>query len=210
MPAAMIWGASGDIGRALVRQLSKQEWQVFALSRHVEGLRKWTDHCIEADPGDDYSVQQAVMQVGQQAHDIALWIYAAGDITSAKIAQMAPDDWRRIVDANLSGAYLTTHHSLPLLAQDAHLFYLGAYSEKLRFPGLAAYAAAKAGLEAFTTALAKEERKRKITNVRPAAVDTSLWEKTSLNLPKGALQPGDIAQRILDAHAEGQTGSLDL
>ena len=58
--------------------------------------------------------------------------------------------------ANLSGAYLATHHSLPLLAEDAHLVFLGAVSERLRLPGLSAYAAAKAGLEAFGEALGKE------------------------------------------------------
>ena len=46
-------------------------------------------------------------------------IYAVGDITSAKTAGMTPEAWQRIVDANLTGAFLTTHGSLPLLAADA-------------------------------------------------------------------------------------------
>ena len=69
-------------------------------------------------------------------------------------------------------AFLATHFSMPLLAQNAHLVYLGAVSERLRLPGLSAYAAAKAGLEAYAEALKKEERKRRITVVRPGAVAT--------------------------------------
>lgn len=71
--------------------------------------------------------------------------------------------WRedyRILDANLTGGYNTVHYSLPLLTPDAPLVFLGAVSGRMRLPGLSAYAAAKAGLEAFAEAQRKEERKR--------------------------------------------------
>ncbi|MCB0054898.1 MAG: SDR family NAD(P)-dependent oxidoreductase, partial [Caldilinea sp.] len=99
----------------------------------------------------------------------------------------------RILGANLTGAYLTTQQSLPLLAERAHLVYLGAYSERLQLPGMSAYAAAKAGLEAFAAALAKEQRKHRVTVVRPGAVATPLWEKVPLRLPRTALAPAELA-----------------
>ncbi len=206
---AMVWGASGGIGRALVAALLDDGWQVAALSRHGEGLEKATLY-VEADPGDDFSAQQAVMGVARELDEINLWIYSAGDITGSKVDEMEVETWQRILNANLTGAYIATHHSLPLLAADAHLFYLGAYSEKLQLPGLAAYAAAKAGLEAFGTALGKEQRKRKVTVVRPPAVDTPLWEKMPLRLPKDALEPQTVAEKILSAYADGTKGQLDL
>ena len=141
---------------------------------------------------------------------VDLWIYAAGDITSVKVADMSHDVWQRILSANLTGAYLATHYSLPLLAADAHLVYLGAVAERLRLPGLSAYAASKAGLEAFTEALRKEERKRRVTTVRPSAVDTPLWQKVPFKLPRHALDPATVAERILAAHDEGHTGVLNL
>ena len=114
------------------------------------------------------------------------------------------------MNANLLGAYLTTHHSLPLLAPDATLIYLGAISERLRLPGLSAYAAAKAGLEAFAEALRKEERKRRVLVVRPGAVDTALWDKVPMRLPKDAAAPQKVARRILQAYEDGTSGILDL
>ena len=81
--------------------------------------------------------------------------------------------WTRILDANLTGAFLTTHYSWPLLARDAHLFYLSATSERLRLPGLGANVTAKGRLENFAEVVRKES-KRKITVVRPSAVDTTL------------------------------------
>jgi NAD(P)-dependent dehydrogenase (short-subunit alcohol dehydrogenase family) len=75
---------------------------------------------------------------------------------SAKVADLDFKSWNRILVANLTGTFLCTHHSLPILAEDAHLFYLGAVSKRLRLPGLPVYAAAKAGLEAFGEVLRKE------------------------------------------------------
>lgn len=216
MKTAMVWGASGGIGRALVKRLADEGWRVVALSRHVDDLDELDLppkllYAVEADPGSDFSVQQAMMNVGQEIDEpISLWIYSAGDILSSKVAEMSATEWQRILNANLTGAFLAAHNSFPLLTDDAHLFFLGAYSEKLRLPGLSAYAAAKAGLEAFGTALGKEERKRTVTVVRPGAVDTPLWEKMPMRLPKNAMQPDAIAERIMQAHKDSEKGMLDI
>jgi NAD(P)-dependent dehydrogenase (short-subunit alcohol dehydrogenase family) len=88
--------------------------------------------------------------------------------------------------------------------------YLGAVSERLRLPNLAAYTAAKTGLEAFVEVLRKEERKRRVTLVRPGAVDTPLWEKVPLRLPNNALTPFQVSRQILEAYEQGHTGTLDI
>ncbi len=210
MPTAFIFGASGGIGRALVERLAADGWTVGAASRHPGDLASLTEHRYEADVTDAFAVSQAVYAAAQELPPVDLWIYAAGDILASPVAEMEPAAWARILGANLTGAYLTTQQSLPLLAERAHLVYLGAYSERLQLPGLSAYAAAKAGLEAFAAALAKEQRKHRITVVRPGAVATPLWEKVPLRLPRTALAPAELAQRVLDAYHAGTTGTLDL
>ncbi len=209
MRTAMIWGANGGIGRVLTAQLIADQWDVIAIARDAEGLAD-VSLSLQADVTNPYAVQEAVLSAGYQVDEVALWIYAAGDITSARVDQMTPEEWQRIVGANLYGAYLTTHYSLPLLAEDAHLFYLGAVSERLRLPGLSAYAAAKSGLEAFAEALRIEDRKRRVTLVRPGAVDTAFWDKVPLRLPKDAAPAEKVAKRILAAYAEQHMGLLDL
>lgn len=210
MKTAMIWGASGGIGRALLDALTADGWTTIAVSRHPAQLEGVAAHSLEADVTDEFDVKNAVMSASYEVDNVDLWIYAAGDITSAKVGALESSGWERILGANLTGAYLTTHHSLPLLADDAHMFFLGAVSERLRLPGLAAYAAAKAGLEAFVDALRKEERRCKVTIVRPGAVDTLLWEKVPMSVPKDAAPPAKVASRILQAYAEGTKGTLDL
>jgi NAD(P)-dependent dehydrogenase (short-subunit alcohol dehydrogenase family) len=165
---------------------------------------------VEADVADATSVQRAVEQIAEAAQGVALWIYAVGDIVSARVEEMSWDDWRRILDANLTGAYLAAHYSLPLLAQDAHLVFVGAVSERLRLPGLAAYAVAKAGIEAFADVLRKEQRGRRVSIVRPKAVETSIWDKVPFGMPKGASRPEDVAEGIVAAFREGHRGTLNL
>lgn len=208
--AAMIWGAGGGIGRALVNRLREEGWRVLAIGRHTAGLGDLTTHLIEADVADPGSVERAIAAASQDVDQIDLWIYAAGDIAAHKVSEASPETWQRILDANLTGAYLAVHYSLPLLAPDAHMVFLGAVSERLRLPRLSAYAAAKAGLEAFVEVLGKEERKRQVTLVRPAAVDTPLWEKVPFKLPPGALSSDEAAERILAAYHDGHRGVLEF
>jgi NAD(P)-dependent dehydrogenase (short-subunit alcohol dehydrogenase family) len=210
MRTAMVWGASGGIGRALTQKLMAEGWTVFAVTRRGEDIVELTPNVIEADVASPFEVQSAIAAASQEISTVDLWVYTIGDIMSEKVARMLPEDWARLLNANLSGAYLATHYSLPLLADDAHLFYLGAVSERLHLPGLSAYAAAKAGLEAFADTLRKEERRRLVTNVRPAAVATPLWDKVPFKRPPGALSPEETAERILAAYRDGHSGALDL
>jgi NAD(P)-dependent dehydrogenase (short-subunit alcohol dehydrogenase family) len=133
MSTAMIWGANGGIGRALAAHLVTNNWNVVAVTHRPTNFDNLTPHVIDADVAIPYEVQLAVTTAGQLVSEVDLWVYAAGDITSARVSETAPDDWQRIMDANLTGAYLTTHYSLPILATDAHLIYLGAISD-LKIP----------------------------------------------------------------------------
>jgi NAD(P)-dependent dehydrogenase (short-subunit alcohol dehydrogenase family) len=207
---AMIWGATGGIGRALLAELVDQNWTVIAVGRHTASQPGVAQISIEAEFNSAYHVQMAVTEASQHVTEVNLWAYAAGDIHYAKVAELSPPAWQQTMDANVTGAFLATHYSLPLLAADAHLFYLGAIHERLRLPGFAAYAAAKAGLEAFADALRKERRQQRITVVRPSAVDTAFWRKVPLRLPNGALSPQAVAQQMLAAYHQQLNDNLDL
>lgn len=206
---AIVWGAAGGIGRALVNQLSAEGWWVIAVTHQVADIDT-AAVSIEANVGDEFDVQRALMAAGQEAPEIDLFIYAAGDITAEPASKMAPKMWRRIIAANLDGAYYATHYSLPLLSATAPLVYIGAVSERMRLPGLSAYAAAKAGLEAFAEALRKEERRRKVIVVRPGAVQTDFWDKVPFKMPASALTPQAVADKVLAAVRDGHQGNLDL
>lgn len=210
MKTAMVWGAGGGIGKALVQRLMENDWEVVGVARHEGASTHVASMSVAADVAYPEDVQQAMEQVQAAVGQVSLWIYAVGDIMSTRVSEMSVDDWHRILDANLSGAFTAVQASLPLLSEDAHIVFLGAVSERLRLPGLSAYAAAKAGLEALGDVLRKEQRGRRVTVVRPKAVDTTLWDKVPFSLPRGAVQPHELAERILAAHEEGHDGVLDV
>ncbi|MFO7539012.1 MAG: SDR family NAD(P)-dependent oxidoreductase [Chloroflexota bacterium] len=210
MRRALVWGAGGGVGQALTAELAQNGWQVVALGRHLERVSETAYLTVEADVADDYAVRNGIMAAGMEIETADLYLYCVGDIMAQATADMDLRQWQRILNANLTGAFLTAHHSLPLLTPQAALIFLGAVSERLRLPKLAAYAAAKAGLEAFVEALRKEERRRQVMLIRPAAVATSLWDKVPMKQPADAPSPEKVAKRILKAYHEGHTGQLDL
>ncbi len=210
MPTAIVWGATGGIGRALCAQLVQQGWQVYALARNSDALAQPEVHTLDADVSDPVSVRSAVLSLGREGVEAQLLAFVAGDIASTRVEDTEDSVWARILAANLTGAHYVTRYSLPVLAADAHLVYVGAVNERMRLPGLSAYAAAKAGLEAYADALRKELRGRKVSVVRPGAVDTPFWKKVPFRLPANAATPETVAKRILDAVASGHSGQLDL
>lgn len=96
MLKAMVWGASGGIGSAVVERLAGDGWTVIGVVRDASSVTHSLSHVVEADVADATSVQRAVEQIAEAAQGVALWIYAVGDIVSARVEEMSWDDWRRI------------------------------------------------------------------------------------------------------------------
>ncbi len=209
MSAVILWGAAGGIGQALTRKLVAAGETVVAVSRRPAEIKALTPHVVAADLSQPAQVTAAARMAAGMGAPFRLFLYTAGDIASLKIEQMPPADWNRLLAANLSGAFLAAQASLPHLTPEAPFVFLGAVHERLRLPGLAAYAAAKAGLEAFAEVLRKETR-HPVLVVRPGAVDTPFWQKVPFSMPKNALSPDALAEAILSALQEGKTGLLDL
>lgn len=210
MKNAIVWGSSGAMGNALLKKLNAEHWMTIGVTRDRSKSPHSANLEFEIKYDDNQIIQETVYLISQEINETDLWCYAGGDISYEKVANMEPNNWQRIINANLTNVFSAIHYSLPLLAESAHIIIIGAVSERLRLPGLSAYAASKAGLEAFSETLAKEERKKHITLVRPGAVATPFWDKVPLNLPKDSASAEKVAEKIYDAHLSGHKGNLDL
>ncbi|PMP83437.1 MAG: short-chain dehydrogenase, partial [Roseiflexus castenholzii] len=190
MQTALIWGAAGGIGRALIEILSKNGWRVLGIARDATALSGTAAEVYSADLARDADMAAAALWAAQQSDGVVhLWVYAAGDMLGKPLADTTPAEWDRILSANVTGAHLAVTHSLALVPAGGHLVFIGAYVDRIMLPKLGAYAASKAALDAYVTVLGKEVRDRRITNVRVGAVDTPLWRKAPFRLPKGAHTP---------------------
>ena len=137
------------------------------------------------------------------------WVYAAGDIAAIPLNKMDKTGWKKIMDANLNGVAYSMLYGSALLAADGVITILGAVSEKMRLPGLSAYAAAKAGVEALAEVAGKELRKS-VQVLRPGAVDTAFWKRVPFRLPAGALSAEDVAEKAYSYYLEKKSGLIDL
>ncbi len=209
MKNAIIWGAAGGIGKALLQKLASENFTVVAISRYANEMSLLTPYTIHADVTQPLQVAEAARIASEVADGFDLYIYAVGDIIYQRISEMSLDHWDRILAANLTGAFLTTQASLSFLRSGAYMIFLGAIHERLRLPGLSAYAAAKAGLEVYVEILRKETRHKTLI-VRPGAVNTAFWSKVPFSIPKHALQPEALAEQIFSAIMDGKEGVLDL
>ena len=126
------------------------------------------------------------------------------------VARMTPATFRRILDANLIGAYNAVHHSLPLLAADAPLVFIGAVSERMRLPGLSAYAAAKAGPGGVRRGAAQGGTQTAGDRGAAGRGQHRFWQKVPFKMPGNALSPEAVAEKVVEAIGGGHQGALDL
>jgi NAD(P)-dependent dehydrogenase (short-subunit alcohol dehydrogenase family) len=207
---ALVWGASGGIGSALVRTLKQENWRVFAAARNMDRIPSEADYSLRFDARDPGTVADVHYTVAYESDGIDLMIYAAGSLRSGAIREFTPEDWAEVVAGNLTGAYLAAGNGLSVMKSEAHAVFIGAYVDHLILPKMGAYAAAKAGLEPLVAVLRKENRKMRFTIVRPGAVDTPLWENAPFRKPGNTKDPHMVARAILQHHQSGAAGDLDL
>ena len=207
---ALIWGASGGIGRALVRTLKSQGWQTFAAARNLSRIPTEADAMYHFDATVPGTINEAQLLIAEDSQGLDLIVYAAGNLRTELLAKTASEDWLAVMNANLTGAFLTATRSLYMLKEGGHMMFMGAYVDHVTLPKMAAYAAAKAGLETMVAVLRKENRRHRFSMVRPGAVDTSFWEKAPFRKPADAKSPEAVAQAILAHYHAGINGDLNL
>ena len=123
----------------------------------------------------------------------------AGIGTIVSIEDMAPEDWREMLDVNLTGTFNCTKVALPLLKKSTHanIINLGSRAGRYAFEGGTAYNSTKFGLQGFTEALFMDLHKYEIgvSLVAPSTVATGF---AGIEEEDWQLQPDDIAKIIVD------------
>jgi 3-oxoacyl-[acyl-carrier protein] reductase len=167
---ALITGAAGGLGRALVAEFARQGWRVVAAC-HRQPAQPETDTVwpLPLDVTDRAQVTTAVARVLQRWGAIRLLVNNAGLTADQPVWQMSEADWDSVLAVNLKGAFLCSQAVLPAMMQqgDGQIINVASFSARQGARGQANYAAAKAGLLGLTQSLAKEVG---ASNVRVNAV----------------------------------------
>lgn len=185
-PVAVVTGGSGGIGSEVVSQLRSAGWQVTSLSRRE---------------GTDVSDENQVAEAFAGFDSLDALVYGAAELIKRPFADLTVDEWDRQLGAGLRGAYLCAREAFRLMRGRGGAIVMvsslsGVFGAE-KFPGMAAYVAAKSGLAGLTEALAVEGRplRIRVNALSPGSVDTPMLRIAGVEGP--ALAPGDVARMIV-------------
>ena len=207
---ALVTGGSRGIGRAIAVELARAGAAV------VVGYRSGAGEAAEvaAEIGGraiqaDVSSAEDAARLVEEAGDIDILVNNAGLTRDGLLARMSDDDWRTVIDTNLSSVFYTCRAvTRPMMKKRAGAIVnvssiVGVHGNW----GQTNYAASKAGIIGFTKSLARELGSRGVRAnvVAPGYVQTALTEVLPeeareamlTNTPLGRLgEPADIAGAV--------------
>jgi NAD(P)-dependent dehydrogenase (short-subunit alcohol dehydrogenase family) len=158
-----------------------------------------------ADVTDEAAVGRAIERASDAMGGIDGLVSAAGVMMRGGVLEIGLQEWRRVIDVNLTGSFIVVRACLPFMRQApaASIVTLGSAQGLLpNVPNRTAYAASKGGLVNLTRALAAElAPKIRVNCVCPGLVDTPMADGVRGNVCNYALgriaEPMEIANAIL-------------
>ena len=180
---ALITGANGGLGRALVNEFVAHGWHVVAGARAPVPLSHPQIVPVPLDVTNPEQIDQAIATTVERFQRLDLLINNAGLTADAPLAQLSEDDWDRVLDVNLNGAFRCARAvARQMLRQrDGHIINLSSHAARRGPRGQANYAAAKAGLVGLTQSLAKElgSRNVRVNTIFPGVLPTNMTAQLS-------------------------------
>lgn len=186
---ALVTGGTRGIGRGVALTLAQAGLNVVTCYRQdseaVESLTfalKQTDgdhHLIKADVSVPKEVERLAQECRTRLGSLDVVVNNAGVISHIPFAQLPLEEWRRVLDTNLTGVYLVIQSTLPLLAEGASIVNIGSAVATKGLPLQAHYNAAKAGLIGLTRSLCKELGPRgiRVNLICPGLIETEEYVK---------------------------------
>jgi len=212
---ALVTGASRGIGQMVANVLGQMEATVIGTATTAQGAEK-IDEFLKAQglQGQgmvlDVCVQETIDQTLRTIEKTkglpTILVNNAGITQDNLLLRMQEAQWQSVLQTNLTGTYRLSKACLKgmLKARWGRIISIGSVVGQMGNPGQANYAAAKAGMVAFSKSLAKEVGARGVTVnvVAPGFIETDMThalakaqqEALLSHIPLGALgQPMDVA-----------------
>ena len=205
----LLTGGTTGIGRAALKALANEGARVLTFGRHQEALDAALTGIdgdvigIVEDAGTRDGIDRVFAAVDDRLGGIDMLVACAA-LGAQPIHEMAEEDWRYVIDANLTG-YLACARAAILRMQDqggGHLLFVGSISTEIKAAGESVYAATKAGIQAFAETLRKEvaDKRIRVSVIQPGSVDTEM-QKCSAEEKQTAVAEGRMlpAEEVADA-----------
>lgn len=217
---ALVTGASGGIGSACARLLAEQGYTVLAHAcrgkQRVEALSqelcaKGLDvHALSCDLADAQAVNEMCRTLLSIYHHVDALVLCAGVSHTGLLCDMTDEEWHRVMDTNVSGAFYLCRALAPVMVsrRSGSIVTISSMWGRVGASCEVAYSASKAALIGFSRALAKELGPSgvRVNCIAPGVIDTPMMDEHSPETkqaladetPLGRLgTPEDVAQACL-------------
>lgn len=214
----LVVGASSGIGRAIAVRASRAGGTVVYSGRRENLLRSaiaeggGSGSAIVCDVRDPQSCESLVAETEETLGGIDHLVIATGAVRSVGVEKTDAEVWQFLLETNLVGPALVARAALPALeASRGTIVFMSSVTAAGAWPGMAAYAAAKKGLESFAEVLAQESPHINVCSVIVGATATDifgqedpdevrewfrLWRKRDL-VSRDRMLPEDVADTII-------------
>ncbi len=204
---ALVTGGTRGIGRSIAAALLSQGAAVAICGRTeegvdlaIEGLREESGGTVAgraADVSCWEDVEALFDHVDHELGGLDILVNNAGLGLFRSVEELSPQEWKRVIDTNLTGAFFCSHLALPRFRKRGGGFILNISSlaGKNPFAGGAAYNASKFGLNGFSEAMMMDHRydNVRVCYIMPGSVATEFHSGGE----DWKIAPEDIAEIVL-------------
>jgi NAD(P)-dependent dehydrogenase (short-subunit alcohol dehydrogenase family) len=210
---AIVTGGSRGIGLAIAAALVRSGTHVAISGIKKDNLEKAEAELsrvavagarvliFTADVRDHLAVQSLVDETARRQGGIAILVNNAGVGWFGSLESQGHDDWRRVMDTNVTGVFNCCKAAIPHLRRrgGGYIINISSLAGSNPFAGGVSYCASKAALDAISEALMQEVRHDgiRVSYIKPGSVNTDfMGTDDAENAWK--LRPEDDAQAVLD------------
>ncbi len=203
MSIVLVTGAASGIGLATATLLADSAERLVLVDRDADALAALTLPCsvdlVPGDVADEAFWDEAAPYLGGLTHAVI----NAGVAGAGAIAGLAFAEWRDILSVNLDGAFLTMRAAMRAIDGAGAIVAVASAAGIKAEPGIAAYAASKAGLIQLVRVAAKEGagRSLRVNAIAPAGVETPVWDAVPMFADRAAEIGRDAAFAEMVANA---------
>lgn len=216
---AIVTGAARGIGQAIAVKLASEGADIALCDVEKDWLTETAGliaakgrraECYAVDVGHGAAVQTAVDQIVETFGKIDILINNAGITRDTLLIRMSEEDWDKVLQVNLKGAFLFTKAVARLMMKQraGAIVNVASIIGLIGNAGQCNYAASKAGLIALTKSVAKELGARNVraNAVAPGFIKTKMTEKLTEDVQKKMMEaiplgrfglPEDVANVVL-------------
>ena len=196
----LVTGGASGLGAAVVAAVQERGGKPYVLDRiPVDGVPH-----VPVDLADTRAAERATVELARQAGGLDGVVTAAGIDVPGKLADVAAEEWERIVTVDLLAPAAVIRAALPHLNEGAHIVTVASTLGVKAVSDATAYCAAKFGMVGFTRALAAELSGRYgVTLLIPGGMQTRFFDTRDEKYKPGPdavlNDPRHVAQTVLFA-----------